>query len=120
MKPKDMTKESSATKETLKSKELEIFPIETWKQMVVILINDLIILRLRQHITQEELAERMGIKQSVISRFEQVGRIPTIEFLSKVANSLGYELGFSLTPRKTLKNSGQKIMKPSGRKTNGV
>lgn len=51
--------------------------------------------RLRNKITQKELAERLNVKQSVIARFEKLGRYPTIEFLYKVAAGLGMQIEIS-------------------------
>lgn len=39
--------------------------------------------------TQADLAKKMGTKQSVISRFENMGRIPSYTFLMKLSKALG-------------------------------
>lgn len=46
----------------------------------------------REHITQKDLAERTGIKQTNISRFENGKVNPSIEFLERLALALGYTL----------------------------
>ena len=66
--------------------------IPKWQQNIYELIADLKVCRLKQRISQAELAKRMGTSQSVITRFERMGRIPTIEFIYKVADALGVEL----------------------------
>ncbi|HPF08799.1 MAG: helix-turn-helix transcriptional regulator [Candidatus Cloacimonetes bacterium] len=66
--------------------------IAQWQQNVYELIADLKVSRLQQRVSQAELARRMGTSQSVITRFERMGRIPTIEFIYKVADALGVEL----------------------------
>lgn len=51
------------------------------------------VIQLRQdaHLSQKELAELVGTKQSAISRLENGNYNPSIEFLSKIANALGKE-----------------------------
>ncbi|MHB8066256.1 MAG: helix-turn-helix domain-containing protein, partial [Ruminiclostridium sp.] len=43
-------------------------------------------------LTQKELSERTGIKQSNLSRLESGNYNPSLEFLQKVAAGLGKEL----------------------------
>ncbi|KXS46434.1 MAG: helix-turn-helix domain-containing protein, partial [Halanaerobium sp. T82-1] len=42
--------------------------------------------------TQKELADRIGTKQSAISRLENDDYNPSVEFLDKVAHALGKKL----------------------------
>lgn len=78
------------------SLEAGITGIPKWKQDVFNLVALLTKYRLRNKITQKELAERLKVKQSVIARFEKLGRFPTIEFLYKVAEGLGMRFEISL------------------------
>lgn len=48
--------------------------------------------RKAQDITQEVLAARVGTKKSNISRFESGNYNPSLDFLIKVAGSLGKQL----------------------------
>lgn len=48
--------------------------------------------RRAQNVTQEALAERVGTKKSNISRFESGKYNPSLDFLAKVAESLGKQL----------------------------
>lgn len=48
--------------------------------------------RKAQNITQEVLAERAGTKKSNISRFESGNYNPSLDFLVKVADSLGKQV----------------------------
>uniref|UniRef100_UPI003FEF0D67 helix-turn-helix domain-containing protein n=1 Tax=Roseburia sp. TaxID=2049040 RepID=UPI003FEF0D67 len=48
--------------------------------------------RRSQHMTQEVLAERVGTKKSNISRFESGKYNPSLDFLVKVAGSLGKQI----------------------------
>jgi len=57
-----------------------------------VLIQRIIEKRQKEGLTQKELAEKLGTKQSAISRFE-AGKInPTIGFLRELAKALGGEV----------------------------
>lgn len=63
------------------------------------LIRQLINLRLERGLTQAQLAERMGTKQSAISRLENFGINPTIRYLRQVAEALDANLEIALKPQ---------------------
>ena len=48
--------------------------------------------RIENNLTQKELADRIGTKQSAISRLENYDYTPSVEFLDKVAHALGKKL----------------------------
>ncbi len=48
--------------------------------------------RMRKGVTQEELAEKIGTKQSVISRLESGRANPSVNFLKKLAQALNSHL----------------------------
>jgi DNA-binding XRE family transcriptional regulator len=48
--------------------------------------------RQERNMTQKELAEKIGMRQSNISRLESGGYNPSLDFLMKVADGLGKEL----------------------------
>ena len=52
-------------------------------------IEQVIRARNEQHITQSELAKRVGTQKSNISRFESGNYNPSLDFLAKIAESLG-------------------------------
>lgn len=54
--------------------------------------RQIIKLREEQGISQKELAEKIGTKQSAISRLENDDYNPSVEFLDKVAVALGKKL----------------------------
>ena len=56
------------------------------------IIKQIILARKELNITQEELAERSGIKQSNISRLERGTYNPSLNSLKKIAKGLGKEL----------------------------
>ncbi len=49
-------------------------------------------------LSQTELAERCGMKQPQISRFETGGTVPTLPLLRRLARALDSDLTVSLTP----------------------
>lgn len=53
--------------------------------------------RKAQDITQEVLAERVGTKKSNISRFESGKYNPSLDFLVKVADSLGKQIHIKIS-----------------------
>ena len=60
------------------------------------LIAQIIDARSRLDITQEELAQRVGTQKSNISRFESGSYNPSLDFITKIAKSLGKEIHISL------------------------
>lgn len=56
------------------------------------IIKALIRARAHKNLTQKELADKIGVEQSALARFES-GRInPTLSFLKKVTHGLGLQL----------------------------
>jgi transcriptional regulator with XRE-family HTH domain len=53
--------------------------------------------RLRAGLTQAELAERLGMARSQISRYERGDVVPSLEALRRLIRACGLELGFRLT-----------------------
>lgn len=56
--------------------------------------------RIERGLTQEELAKRVGTKQSVISRLESGRANPSVSFLKKLADALHSHLEIKFTPSK--------------------
>ena len=56
------------------------------------LIAQIIDARNQLNITQAELAQRVGTQKSNISRFESGSYNPSLDFITKVARSLGKEV----------------------------
>jgi transcriptional regulator with XRE-family HTH domain len=70
--------------------------LEPWKETLLSFMGQLLKARLNKNMSQEELARRMNVKQSVISRFEHAGRIPTFEFLYRITKAL--DMNLLITP----------------------
>lgn len=64
------------------------------------IMKALIEARTKQNMTQKELAERSGIRQSNISRIEKGASSPNISTLQKLAEGLGMNLQVKFVPRK--------------------
>lgn len=56
------------------------------------LISQLIEARIKKGLTQEELAKKIGTKQSAIARVESGNVNPTIAFLEKITQAIGSRL----------------------------
>jgi len=63
------------------------------------LVREIVAYRIEQGITQKELAEKIGTKQSSISRFEKAMKMPSISFLSQITDALGLEWEFNIHPK---------------------
>lgn len=56
------------------------------------LVRSLIGARLKRNLSQKELARRIGTKQPVISRLENMQSIPTLSLLERISHALGTKL----------------------------
>ena len=69
--------------------------IDYWSPLSKIIVES-IELRGCKHLSQAELAKKMKTSQSVISRFENLGRIPSYDFIAKLSIALGHVPGITL------------------------
>lgn len=60
------------------------------------LIEMMIQKRIKNGLTQKQIASKIGTRQSAISRFESGTYNPTLSFLKKIAEALGTRLQISL------------------------
>jgi transcriptional regulator with XRE-family HTH domain len=67
--------------------------------------RQVIALRLQRGLTQKELAEQVGTKQSGISRLESMGQLPSLSFLKRVAEALNAHLEIHLVPKEGMGKS---------------
>lgn len=56
------------------------------------IIEKLIEMRLKQGLTQAQIAKKLGTKQSAISRLERGTYNPTLAFLNKMADALDVKI----------------------------
>ncbi len=61
------------------------------------MISELIKARIKNKMTQADVAERIGTKQSAIARLEGGNVNPSLDFLERIAEVLGYKLTIHLT-----------------------
>jgi len=52
------------------------------------LVKTIIALRIKEHLTQKDLAEKIGTHQSAISRLENGNYNPSVDFLYRIAKAL--------------------------------
>lgn len=64
------------------------------------LARSAIALRLKRKLTQQQLADRLGTKQSGIARLESARSKPSIRFLERLAEALDATLVVKLEPNK--------------------
>lgn len=70
-------------------------------------IADLIVQhRIRKNLTQEELAKKIGTKQSGVSRAERGTAFPSFSLLEKIATALEMELAIDFKETNTRTSSG--------------
>lgn len=60
-------------------------------------ISELISARLNKGLTQKEVADKLGTKQSAVARLESGGVNPSLEFLQRFAQVMGYKLSVHLS-----------------------
>ena len=80
---------------TPQKKDPEFAEIWETDQLAAKITCLLIAARNEQNISQTELAEKSGIRQSNISRIEQGTALPNLRTLNRLANGLGKELQIS-------------------------
>lgn len=61
------------------------------------MIEQIIAARNEKHMSQRELAQRIGTSKSNISRLESGNYNPSLDMLTKVASALGKDLNISLS-----------------------
>jgi transcriptional regulator with XRE-family HTH domain len=69
--------------------------LDYWEPLSKLILES-VELRDSRRMTQADLAKSMNTKQSVISRFENLGRIPSYDFISRLSLALGHSLGMTL------------------------
>ncbi|OGG17439.1 hypothetical protein A3D78_03620 [Candidatus Gottesmanbacteria bacterium RIFCSPHIGHO2_02_FULL_39_14] len=60
-------------------------------------ISKLIDIRLKKGMTQKDVAEKMGTKQSAIARLESGNVNPSLDFIHKLAEIMGYRMSITLS-----------------------
>ena len=81
-------------KEALKNKDVKNAYDEL--ELEFSLIEKLMEERIKKGVTQKELAEKIGTKQSAVSRFESGRGNPTFSFMVKISDALGKKIKISV------------------------
>ncbi len=69
------------------------------------LIRAMVDARLRQHLTQKELAQKTGIAQTEISKIENGSRNPSIKILQRLAEGMDMMLKVTFEPKEKVQPS---------------
>lgn len=86
----DLTKWEDFEKKILSNKAMK--KLAALSEAEYQLARSLIKIRLKKRISQKELAEKIGTKQPVISRLENMTSKPTFSLLEKISTALGTHL----------------------------
>lgn len=76
----------------------DIIYVKTTSQIICSLVEE----RTRRNMTQQEFANKLNVKQSMISRWEGGNSNFTIRTLSKIAADLDLDLYVNLVPHKEI------------------
>lgn len=75
---------------------VNFFHYDTIKKVIAIFSNILKTLRKTKKITQEQLAEIIGVERSSIAKYESTNTIPSIDVLLKISNYFNVSLDYLL------------------------
>ncbi len=95
-----MSKFSDLKKELLKNPEVRAEHAALNKEFA--LVNMLIKARKEAGLTQEEVAQRMGTKQTAIARMESGRQKPSYKSIEKYAEATGHRAVVTLIPDETV------------------
>jgi transcriptional regulator with XRE-family HTH domain len=94
--------------------------IDYWAPFSRIIVESLEMRHLLS-LSQEDLAQKMGSRQSVISRFENMGRKPNYDFIARMSFALGHVPGMTLFgDYMTVVPSGKQALVKSLAERNGM
>lgn len=92
---KELTRWEEYEKKLLEKKSFKKVAHELEYEYV--LAKNLIQLRIKNKLSQQELAQKSGMKQPVISRIETGATKPTLSTLERIAKALGVRLEIKLS-----------------------
>lgn len=83
------------------------------------IVSSLIEKRKKHHLTQKQIAQAMNVKQSYVSKLENLKKIPTLETIGKYLFAINYSIEEELSFIKTLidiENGTSPLSKMLGKK----
>ncbi|MDD3279746.1 MAG: helix-turn-helix transcriptional regulator [Lachnospiraceae bacterium] len=80
--------------------ELRVFIEEKQEEVRQDVIAQYIKSRKEQHMTQADVADKLGVKRPNITRFENGSYNPTVDMLVKIAASMGKEVEIRLVEKR--------------------
>ena len=84
------------------------------------LADELLLLRKKRKMTQQELAEKAGTTQAVISRLENASVMPSMETIIKIADALGAAVDVRLIPLEEIRTKQTESVLPDSQKEQDV
>lgn len=97
-------------KQEIKAKSEESRKVLEATEKVVQLVSLVAARRIAQGLTQQQLAEKCGLKQSAIARFEGVESIPRSDTLIRIAEALQLELTLTEKTEMHRKDIGDNVI----------
>ncbi len=86
--------------ENLKNENEESKEFFSAAEMLANIVREISEARIKAGLTQAQLAEKCGMKQSAIARFENLSVMPKLDTVVKIAASLGLNIGVKNHPDK--------------------
>ncbi len=84
------------------------------------LADELLLLRKKRKMTQQDLAEKAGTTQAVISRLENASVMPSMETIIKIADALGAAVDVRLMPLEEIRTKQTEAVLPDSQKEQDV
>lgn len=78
--------------------ETSFSSISTDEKFIIDTMAELYAERIRNNVSQQELAERIGMKQPQVAKLEMLESVPTLKTLNRYAKGLGLSLQIALVP----------------------
>lgn len=78
--------------------ETSFSSIPTDEKFIIDTMAELYAERIKNNVSQQELAERIGMKQPQVAKLEMLESVPTLKTLNRYAKGLGLKLKVGLVP----------------------
>ncbi|MGX6402532.1 helix-turn-helix domain-containing protein [Lactiplantibacillus plantarum] len=78
--------------------ETSFSSISADEKIIIDTMAELYAERIKSNVSQQELAERIGMKQPQVAKLEMLESVPTLKTLNRYAKGLGLKLKVGLVP----------------------